>query len=120
MQQEAELDLRRLLEREADGPGQLHPVGGDALGVLAGIRIAGLDGIRKRAHRRAVGPAELLRAGALLLEHLPEIGGVALELALSRRGLLFRALKARTEQRNRVLSGTGAQIFTIGARQTSS
>ena len=92
MQQEAELDLRRLLEREPDGAGELHPVGGDALGMLAGIRIARLDGVRQRAHGRAVGAAQLLRARALLLEHLAQIGGVALELALARGGLLLGAL----------------------------
>ena len=119
VQQEAELDLRRLLERDPDGAGELHPVGGDALGMLAGIRVAGLDGVRERANGRPVGAAQLLRAGALLLEDLAQIGGVALQLALTGRRLLLRALKACTKQGNSVLTGTGAQFVTIGARQRS-
>ena len=87
--------------------------------MLAGIRIARLDGVRERPNGRAVGPAQLLRAGALLLEHLAQVGGVALELALAGRRLLLRALEACTKQGNRVLTGTGAQIVTIGARQRS-
>ena len=39
---------------------------------------------------------------------------------LARGSLLLNALQARTEQRNRVLFSTGAQLVTIGARQTSS
>ena len=119
VQQEAELDLRRLLEAEPDRAGQLHSVGGDAFRMLAGIRIARLDGVAERPHGRPIGAPQLLRAGALLLEHLAQIRRVAFELTLSGRGLLLRALKACTEERNRVLTGTGAQIVTIGARQRS-
>ncbi|MDA0140559.1 hypothetical protein [Solirubrobacter deserti] len=85
----------------------------------AGIRIARLNGIGQGLHRGAIGAVELLRAGALLLEDVAQIGGVALELALSGSSLLLRALKACTEKRNRFLTSTGAQIVTIGARQRS-
>ena len=62
-------------------PGDLQPVGGDALGVLAGVGVARLDGVGERAHRGRVGAAQLLGARALLLEGLAQVGGVALELA---------------------------------------
>ena len=87
--------------------------------MLAGIRIARFDGVAERPHRGAIGASELLRAGALLLEDLAQIGGVAFQLPLSGRSLLLRALKACTEERNCLLTGTGAQIVTIGARQRS-
>ena len=116
VQQEAELDLRRLLDREPDGAGQLHPVRGDALGVLAGVRVARLDGVRQRAHGRAVGAAQLLRARALLLEDLAQIGGVALELALACGGLLLGSPQACTQGRDGVLV-YGAQVVTFGAFQ---
>ena len=67
----------------------------------------------------AAAQTELLRAGAFLLEHLAQVGRVALQLALSGRGLLLRALKACTEERNCLLTSTGAQFVTIGARQRS-
>ena len=95
------------------------PVGGDALGVLAGVGVARLDGVGERAHRGAVGAPELLRAGALLLEDLAQVGGVALELTLARRGLLLGALQACPQRRDSLLTGTGTQIVTIGARQRS-
>src|SRR3712207_8070200 len=47
----------------------------------------------------------LFRSGALLLEDLAQVGGVALELTLSGRSLLLRALKACTEERNSFLTG---------------
>ena len=87
--------------------------------MLAGIRVARLDGVLERPHRGPVGASELLRAGALLLEHLSQIGGVALQLALSGRSLLLRALKPCTKEGNSLLTGTGAQFVTIGARQRS-
>ena len=87
--------------------------------MLAGIRIAGLDGVRERANGRPVGAAQLLRAGALLLEDLSEVGGVALQLALTGRCLLLRAFEPCPKQGNSLLTGTGAQFLTIGARQRS-
>ncbi|MDA0172511.1 hypothetical protein OJ998_25640 [Solirubrobacter taibaiensis] len=87
--------------------------------MLAGIRIARLDGITQRANRGPIGASELLRASALLLEDLAQIGCVAFQLPLSGRSLLLRALKACTEERNCFLTGTGAQFVTIGARQRS-
>ena len=58
------------------------PVRRDPLGVLAGVRVARLDGIGQRPDGRHVRAAQLLRAGALLLEGLAQVGGVALELLL--------------------------------------
>ena len=106
-------------EAEPDRASQLHPVGRDPLRMLAGIGVARFHGITERPHRGPVGPPELLRAGSLLLEHLAQIGGIAFKLPLSGRSLLLRALKACTEERNCFLTGTGAQIVTIGARQRS-
>src|SRR5262249_53539892 len=97
VQQEAELDLRRLLEREPDGPRELHSVGRDALGMLPGIRIARLDGIRESPNGRSVGPPQLLRAGALLFEHFAQVSRVTLQLTLTLSRLLLRALKACTK-----------------------
>jgi hypothetical protein len=51
VQQEAELDLGVVDERRVEHPGDLHAVGGDALGVLAGVGVTRLDGVAQRAHR---------------------------------------------------------------------
>ena len=103
VQQEAELDLRRVGDLQPRGAGQLEPVGGDPLGVLAGVGVARLDGVGERAHGGDVGAPQLLRAGALLLEDLAQVGGVALELALARGGLALRALDAGAQRRDGVL-----------------
>ena len=102
------------------GARQFHPVGGHALGMLAGIRIAGLDGVRERPNGRPVGLLQLLRALALLLEHLAQVRGIAFELMLALRSLLLDPLQACSKRRNSLLTGTGAQFLTIGARQSSS
>ena len=82
VQDEAELDLRMVGEPHPVGLGELQPVGGDALGVTARVGVARLDRAGQRAHREHVGAPQLLGAGALLLERLAQVGGVALELAL--------------------------------------
>ena len=87
--------------------------------MLAGIRVARLDRVRECANSCPIGPAQLLRAGALLLEDLAQIGRVALELTLALGGLLLGPLQACTQSRNSLLSGTGIQFVTIGARQRS-
>ena len=119
VQEEAEFDLRRFLERDADPAREFHSVGGDTLSMFAGIRVARLDCVRKCANGCPIGPAQLLRAGALLLEDFSEVGGVALQLTLARRSLLLRAFEPCPKQGNSVLTGTGAQVLTIGARQRS-
>ena len=87
VQQEAELDLGVVAEAHAVDVGELQPVGGDALGVAAGVGVARLDGARERAHGEHVGLPQLLGAGTLLLEGLAQVGGVALELLLLGGGL---------------------------------
>jgi hypothetical protein len=97
VQQEAELDAGRPVRVQTGGLGEGDPVGGHALGVLARVRVARLDRVRQRLHGRPVGVAQLQRAVALLLEDLAQIGGVALELALTRGRLPLRALQLLTE-----------------------
>ena len=75
-------------------------VGGHALGVLAGVGVAGLDGVGQRAHGGHVGVAQLLRAGALGLEGLAQVGGVALELTLLLLGGCRAARPARPCRRS--------------------
>ncbi len=87
--------------------------------MLTRICIPGLDRIRECSNGCPIGPAQLLRAAALLLEHLSKVGGVALKLTLAGRSLLLRAFEPCPKQGNSVLTGTGAQFVTIGARQRS-
>ena len=61
VQQEAELDLRVVGQRQRRRARDLQAVGGDALGVLARVGVARLDGVGERAHGRDVGRAQLLR-----------------------------------------------------------
>jgi len=81
VQQEAELDLGVIGQPRAHGARDLQAVGGHALGVLARVGVARLDRVGQRPDRRDVGLAQLLRARALLLEGLAQVGGVALQLA---------------------------------------
>jgi hypothetical protein len=87
--------------------------------MLAGIRIAGLDGIREGPNGRSIGPPELLRTRSLLLEDLAQVRGIALQLTLALRSLLLDPLQAYPKRRSSFLTGTGTQIVTIGARQRS-
>jgi hypothetical protein len=86
VEQEAELDPGGVGAQPGAGAEE-EPVGRDALGVLAGVGVPGLHGVRERAHRGHVGRAQLLAACALLLERLAQVARVALELALLRRRL---------------------------------
>ena len=55
VQQEAELDLRVVGHVEPAARAIAQPVGRDALGVLAGVGVARLDGVGQRADGRPVG-----------------------------------------------------------------
>ncbi len=80
VQQEAELDLGSSQNGASRTRAISMPVGGDALGVLARVGVARLDGVAQRPHRGHVGPAQLMAALALALERLAQIRGIALEL----------------------------------------
>src|SRR5947209_18907072 len=80
MQQEAELELGGVRTRQADAARDLDSVGSDPLSMLAGVGVACLDGIGQCADGVAVGARQLMGQAALLLERLPQVGGVALEL----------------------------------------
>src|SRR5207302_3082360 len=95
--QEPELEPGHLVEREADHAGDLHSVRGHPLRVLAGVGIARFDRVGQRRDRRRVRALELLGARALLLEGLPQVGGVALELTLLQRSLLLSGAERRAE-----------------------
>ena len=81
-----------------DGAADAHAVGGDTLGVLAGVGVARLDRVGERAHGRHVGAPQLSRAGALLLEDLAQVRRVALQLQLPRRRLAFDSLEAGSQR----------------------
>ena len=102
VEQEAELDLG--VDLDAGGVGDPQPVGGDALGVLARVGVARLDRVGERQHGRLVGAAQLLRAVALLLEDLAQVGRVVLELALARGGLALEAREPRAQRGDGVLA----------------
>ena len=87
VEQEAELDLRAVRPPLSDGLAELERIRSDALGVLAGVRVARLDRVGQRANRCEVGIAQLLRPRALLLERLAQVGRVTLELVLLVGGL---------------------------------
>jgi hypothetical protein len=88
VEQEAELDLGLRGELRVHSLGELEPVGGDPLGVAAGVGVARLDGVRQGADRGHVRLPQLVGAGALRLECLAQVVGVALELPLVLLGLL--------------------------------
>ena len=92
VQEEAELGLR--VDFEPDGAADAHAVGGDTLGVLAGVGVARLDSVGQRAHGRHVGAPQLSRAGAFLLEDLAQVRRVALQLQLARGRFAFDSLEA--------------------------
>ena len=99
VQQEAELDLRLVAEAQPVDLGEREPVGGDALGVLAGVGVARLDRARERAHGEHVGAMQLLRARALLDERLAQVGGVALRAEAPCPGLVGAPARARPRAR---------------------
>ena len=70
--------------------------------MLARVGVARLDGVGEREHGGLVGAPQLLGADALLLEHLAQVGGVALELALARRGLALQPVEPRAQGGDRV------------------
>ena len=98
VQQEAELDLGVVGQLRAHRPREREAVGGDPLGVLAGVGVARLDRVGQRAHGRDVGRAQLRRSRPLLLERLAQIRGVALELLLLRGGLRLDLVDARPQR----------------------
>ncbi|MEJ7714367.1 MAG: hypothetical protein WKF40_01150 [Thermoleophilaceae bacterium] len=83
VEQEAELGLGIGGQRGGDAARQLQAVGGDPLRVLARVGVAGLDRVGERADRGHVGLTQLVRASALGLEDVAQVGGIALELALA-------------------------------------
>ena len=117
VQQEAELDLR--VDGDAGGVGDAQPVGGDALGVLARVGVARLDRVGEREHGGLVGAAQLLRADALLLEDLAQVGRVALELALAAARLALEAREPRAQRGDRVLAGEIARAGVHGGSRSS-
>ena len=82
MEQEAELELGGEDELGRKLARELQAVGGDALGVLASVGVAGLHGVGQCAYRRHVRAAQLLGACSFLLERLAQVRGVALKLQL--------------------------------------
>jgi len=66
VEQEAELHLGLVAERHADLVGDGAPVRGDALGVLAGVGVAGLDRVGERPRGGDVGRLQLGRPHPLL------------------------------------------------------
>ena len=96
VQQEAELDLPVVGQVELRGPSDRKRVGGYALGVLAGVGVPRLDRVGQRPDRGHVGLVELERPLPLLLEGLPQIGGIPLELLLllGRSPLVHREVAA--------------------------
>ena len=56
--------------------GDLDPVGGHPFGVLARVRVPGLDGVGQGANGGPVGARQLLGAGALLLEGFAQVLGI--------------------------------------------
>jgi hypothetical protein len=70
VQQEAELELGREHQLGGELARGLQTVGGDALGVLAGVGVSRLDRVGQGTDRGHVGAAELLGAGSLALERL--------------------------------------------------
>src|SRR6202012_3046262 len=95
-----ELELGCVVARHPGRSGDLNPVGGDALGVLAGVGVAGLDGVGQRTHSGAVGAGQLLGERALLLERVAQIGGVALELQLLVGSLALTASQLSAKPRD--------------------
>jgi len=79
-----------------------------ALRVPARVGVTRLDGVGQREHGGLVRAAQLLGAGALLLEDLSQVGGVTLQLSLSRVGLALSLLQAGPEAGDGVLSSDGA------------
>ena len=77
--------------------------------MAAGVGIAGLDGACERPHGEHVGLAQLLGAGALLLERLAQVGRVALELALLVGRLAGTPRKLGLELRDALLQLLGGQ-----------
>ena len=82
VQQEPELGLGVVGQREPGDARELQPVGGHTLGVVAGVGVARLDRVGQCANRRHVRGTQLLGAPALGLERLAQVRGVPLELAL--------------------------------------
>ena len=100
VEEEPELELGGEDQLVGELARDLEAVGGHALGVLAGVGVARLDGVGQGTHRGHVGAAKLLGAGALLLERLAQVGGVALELKLlvGRLALTPAQLGAQTHE----------------------
>jgi hypothetical protein len=80
VQEEAELDLRRVQAREAERPGDRDPIRRHPFGVLPRIGVASLHGVGESSHGRHVGARQLLGSGPLSLEGVAKIGGITLQL----------------------------------------
>ena len=74
---------------------ELQAVGGHALGVLAGVGVARLDGVGERPHGRHVGAADLRGMGALAPDALAELRDVARRPPPRARGSSVPARRAR-------------------------
>ena len=100
MEQESELDLRVPRQLRPRRPGDLQPVGGHALGVLAGIGVTRLDRVAQRPHGRHVRALKGLRALPLGDERRAQIRCISFELAVGGHGLraLVGHLPAQRDQ----------------------